>query len=164
MSGKGGLSVHRYWDGDVAVVVASGRLDAGTYPVLRDALLKSATEMPAAVVADLDDLVVTQTSPLSVFPTVWMAMEKWPGIPLVLACGRELMASMLHGSAVPRFVVTHATVAHAVAASGPPPPRRRAVLALTGGAGEARRTRAWLADVAHPRAARSSGRSYACGS
>jgi hypothetical protein len=67
-------------------------------------------------------MIATHISPLAVFPTVWMALEKWPGIPLILACGRDLVASMLWSSAVPRFVVTHATVADAVAASGSPPP------------------------------------------
>jgi anti-anti-sigma regulatory factor len=141
------LHVTRWSDHGVTVAVPVGVLDLATYPLMRDALLKYATDLPRAVVVDLDAVRADRTSALAVFPAVWMRLGQWPGIPLLLAATSEPLASMLRTSAVPRFVATHATVTEAVATVGAGPARRYAAVALTGEPGDSAPARAWLTEL-----------------
>jgi anti-sigma regulatory factor (Ser/Thr protein kinase) len=140
------LSFRRRMQAGSAVVTPVGTLDVSTYALLRDSLLKSATDLPVAVVVDLDELEFTRTSVLSVFPTVALRLADWPGIPLLLAGDRSTATAVL-ASAVPRFVAVFRTVADAVAAVDAPPPHRRASLELTGAPSDPRRARVWLTDL-----------------
>jgi anti-sigma regulatory factor (Ser/Thr protein kinase) len=129
------------------VVVPTGMLDASTYPHLRDTLLKMATDLPVAIVVDLDDLDYSCTSALSVFPTVSLRLAEWPSIPLLLA-GSGRTAAATQASAISRFVATFRTVAAAIAAVDVAPPSRRAVLELTARLTDPHRARHWLAELA----------------
>jgi len=140
------LAVGQWTHDDAVVVVPSGRLDVYTYPQLRDVLLKSAAEAPAALVIDLFDLSVDRISTLSLFPTVWMRTTVWPGVPLLLAGAGAELALMLARSAVPRFLPCHPTVVGALNAIGAPPPRRRAEIELPPTVGSSRVARAWVAE------------------
>lgn len=128
------------------VVAPDGTLNVSTYAQMRDTLFKTATDLPVAVVVDLDALHVVRTSALSVFPTVALRLADWPGIPLLLA-GDRSTAVAVRVSAVPRFVSTFRTVVDALAAVDAPPPHRRAVFELTGDPTDPRRARAWLTEV-----------------
>jgi hypothetical protein len=129
------------------VVRPVGRLSVATYPQMRDALLKAAVEWPEAVVVDLAGLAVDRISTLSVFPTVWLRLADWPGIPLLLAAGSGPLAATLQASAVPRFVPVHHDVDAAIGAVGRPPQRRRATLDLPGTPESSARARRWLGQL-----------------
>lgn len=128
------------------MVVPVGTLDVSTYTLLRDTLFEVATDLPVAIVVDLDELDCSRTSALSLFPAVTLRLAEWPGIPLLLA-GRRGTAAAVHASAVPRFVATFLTVAAAITAVDAPPPHRRAALELTGGLLDPHRARRWLAEL-----------------
>jgi anti-sigma regulatory factor (Ser/Thr protein kinase) len=140
------LEISRRTEGGTVVVSADGALDLTTYPVLRDALLKSAIEASEAVIVDISRLEVDRVTSLSLFPTVWMRISVWPGIPLLLAGAHPASAEMLRRSAVPRFVPCHAGVAEALAAvrEKRPPPCSRAELDLWGDAHSSRQARDWV--------------------
>lgn len=138
---------------DVTILTPIGHLDLRSYPQLRDAMLRHAADVPAALVVDLDRMDVrpgrTGSAPLSVFTTVWRRLEVWPEIPLRLACARQPLAGLLRAGTVSRSVPTHRSVDEALAALGDPPLRRRAervVAVATVGAGPTRR---WISEVLH---------------
>ena len=135
---------HRMLHG-AAVVTPRGRLDVGTYARLRDALLKCAAEAPEALIVELGHLDVDRTSALSLFPTIWMRISAWPGIPLFLTAPHPELAERLRTNAVPRFVSCYPSTAAALAAFGRPPPRRRAEIELPNSPSSARTARVWVA-------------------
>lgn len=129
-----------------SVLTPRGFLDVSTYPELRDALLKCASDGPAAIMVDLAGLEVDRISTLSVFPTVWMRTSVWPGVPVVLAGARAPLDAMLASSAVPRFLACHATTAIALDSIGHPPPRRRSEIELPHDVASSRVARQWLCE------------------
>lgn len=112
------------------LVSPAGVLDVSTYPQLRDALLKCATDEPSAVVVDLRELAVTSVYSLTVFSMVWMQLAQWPGIPLLLVVTDEDRRAHLSASAIGRFVPVHPTLEAAMRTIDRPPQRRRDRLTL----------------------------------
>lgn len=124
------LQIDRSHRADAVVVTPRGVLGLATYGQLRDQLLKSALEMPRAVVVDVGALFVPTDATLAVFSSVWMQVSEWPGVPIVLVAARQLDRRRLERSAITRFVPVHASVDEALAAVGEPPARRRSLLEL----------------------------------
>jgi hypothetical protein len=107
-----------------------GVLDVSTYATLRDTLIKYALDEPAAVIVDIGELAVPSTYSLAVFSTVWMQLEEWPGVPLLLLSADRAQRARLVASPVGRFVPVVADLEAAMCAVGVPPYRRRSRLRL----------------------------------
>jgi anti-anti-sigma regulatory factor len=131
MSHLRGLQIDQSSIDDVTVVVPRGVLDLHSYPVMRDALVKFALEIPRAVVVDVDELEVPTTATLVVFSSVWMQVSDWPGVAIMLVASRRSDRVRLARSGVGRFVPIHGTVGEAIGAIEEPPPRRRTVIQLS---------------------------------
>lgn len=125
------LAFHdRMYDG-ATVVTPTGRLDLTTCHLLRDHLLKVATDGPRAVIVDLRDLTIESPSPLAVFVGVHARLAEWPDVPLLLVPGSPQVAETLARGRIGRFVTVRPGVRAAVDAIGDPPPRRVTVTRLT---------------------------------
>ncbi|HEV2778898.1 MAG TPA: ATP-binding protein [Actinophytocola sp.] len=124
------LRIDHSTDGDVTLLEPRGVLDLGTYPHLRDTLIKSAMEQPRAVVVDLDSLRIPTEATLSVFATVWMQVSEWPAVPIVLVASNPDDREWLRRQAIANVVPVLATVREARESLDDPPPRRRAALEL----------------------------------
>ncbi|WP_086847295.1 anti-anti-sigma factor [Amycolatopsis kentuckyensis] len=99
----------------VTVVRVSGELNDGSYPALRDGLLKIATDAPDGLVADISELAIGDSSLVSVFSLVAMRIGDWPGIPFTVVAGaghRKLLSRHVVG----RYVPVRADLAAATAA------------------------------------------------
>jgi anti-sigma regulatory factor (Ser/Thr protein kinase) len=130
MSSCAELEIERSYLADVVLMTPRGELSLATYGQLRDALLKSALEIPKAVVVDVGSLFVPTDATLAVFSSVWMQVSEWPGVPIVLVASRPLDRRRLERSAITRFVPVHAGIEEALASVGEPAARRRSVLEL----------------------------------
>lgn len=130
MSALTDLEIERTFRDDVAVLTPRGVLDLSSYAQLRDVLLKSALELPRAVVVDISALMVPTDATLAVFPSVWMQVSEWPGVPIILVAGQELTRRRLRHTAILRYVPVHATLVDAIDSVDAAPHRRRAVLEL----------------------------------
>lgn len=108
---------------DAVLVQPNGVLDARSYPHLRDCLIKCATQVPSAVIVDVDELAVTSAYAMSVFSTVWMQVNEWPGVPLLLLATEPTRRAQLASSPVSRFVPVHGDLQAAMRAVGRPPAR-----------------------------------------
>lgn len=124
------LTIDRSFRDDTVVVTPCGILDLASYGQLRDALLKCAMEMPRVVIVDISELLVPTDATLAVFPSVWMHVSEWPGVPIMLVAHNELIRRRLNHSAVVSYVQVYASVAEALRNVDTPPRRRRAVLEL----------------------------------
>jgi anti-anti-sigma regulatory factor len=89
------------------VVTVTGTLSLATYPQLRDELLKTATDAPHAVIADIRGLTLDDDALASVFAVVARRIGDWPGIPFALVTPRPEHRTMLASRAVNRFVAVH---------------------------------------------------------
>src|SRR5690349_19285635 len=130
MSACNDLTIARSFREDVALLTPCGVLDLASYAELRDTLLKCALEMPRAVIVDISELLVPTEATLAVFPSVWMQVSEWPGVPIILVARQPLARRRLMHSSIVRYVPVHASVAEALDSIDVPPPRRRAVLEL----------------------------------
>lgn len=124
------LRIKRSFRDGAALLTPQGVLDLASYSSLRDALLKCALEVPRAVIVDASNLLVPSDATLAVFPSVWMQVSEWPGVPIVLVAEHELTRRRLNQSAIIRYVPVHASVAEALDSVGSPAHRRRATLEL----------------------------------
>lgn len=126
-----GLAFHdRTYDG-ATVVTPRGRLDLTTCHLMREHLLKIATDGPRAVIVDLGDLVLESPSPLAVFVGVHAKLAEWPDVPLLLVPGSSRVAETLARGRISRFVPVRSGVRAAVDTIGHPPPRRVTATWLT---------------------------------
>lgn len=92
------------------LVEVTGSLGITTYPVLRDGLLKIATEAPEAVVVDIDGVEVLDSALLSVFTFVATRVGDWPGVPFSLVVSRPDHLALMHRRSIDRFVTVCETV------------------------------------------------------
>jgi hypothetical protein len=119
------LRLETWTHDDSIVVLPRGPLDVGTYPRLRDHLVKVGTDHPRAVIVDLAALDVETPSALAIFPAVHTRLAQWPGVPLLLVVpdnGRTRY--LLANNRTARVLPVHDTVDAAVAAIDDLPPRR----------------------------------------
>jgi hypothetical protein len=108
------LEVELGGEDGVVVLHPNGVLTAATYPIMRNALLKTVLAQPTAVVVDLSGLLVVPAAAASVFTAVWAQVAEWPGVPILLAAD--------DGGQV-RSLPSYETVSAALADVGEPPPR-----------------------------------------
>ncbi len=97
------------------VVRVSGELNVSSYSVLRDGLLKIATDAPDGLVADISELVIGDSSLVSVFSLIAMRIGDWPGIPFTVVAGAG-QRGLLNRHVVDRYVPVRADLAGATAA------------------------------------------------
>lgn len=130
-----------------AVLEPHGALDVAGYGGLRNALVKASIDEPRAVIVDLDDLAVPDSSALSLFLSVSDQIAQWPGVPLLLAVEHDSLRAELAGYRLARFVPVYPSVAAAVAAIDDPPPRRIARRKLPNSLTSAALARRFVLDV-----------------
>jgi anti-sigma regulatory factor (Ser/Thr protein kinase) len=138
-----GIEVSHETHEGAIVAHARGLLDVAGYPLLRDALLKCAAEVPDLLVVDVAGLQVDRASTLSVFSTVLLRISTWPEIPMAIAAPGLRLAELLVRSAVTRFVPIHESVEEALAAAGGRSHYRRARTALPVDVGAPAILRGW---------------------
>ena len=107
-----------------------GLLNAVTYGHLRDAVLKCATAMPAAVIVDVDTLVVPSPVSLRAFSAAWAHTTNWPGVPILLVAEKPPSRVLLAESMVARYVPVHPDLRSAKRSLLCPAPRQRVTLPL----------------------------------
>lgn len=111
------------------VVRPVGVLDGTTYRWLRNILVKLAVEQPEALIVDLADLRLENQAALTVFSSVWMQVNEWPGVPILLVA-RDSADQVMVGGAISPFVRSFGTIDEALAAAVRPPTFRLAYLDL----------------------------------
>ncbi|MDQ7808571.1 ATP-binding protein [Amycolatopsis sp. A133] len=111
------------------VVTATGALTPATYPLLRDGVLKFATDAPGCLIADIRGLDVEDAKLLSVFSAIAMRISDWPGVSFAVVSDRADHRAGLREQTIDRFVAVHPGVAAAEEARDRAP-RRRAVRQL----------------------------------
>jgi len=124
------LQIDQTFRDDVALLTPRGVLDLASYGRLRDTLLKSALEIPRAVIVDVSSLLVPTDATLAVFPSVWMQVSEWPRVPIMLVATPELARRRINHSPIIRYIPVHASVGEALSSLEHTSPRRRAVLEL----------------------------------
>src|ERR1700754_881206 len=90
-----------------SVVEPHGVLDAATYGGLRTDLVKTAIDEPRAVIVDLDELWVPDSTALSLFASVHAQIAQWPGVPLLVVASRDVQRELLARYRLARFVPVH---------------------------------------------------------
>jgi anti-sigma regulatory factor (Ser/Thr protein kinase) len=114
MAGPAPLHIEHRLRNDVIVVVVTGTLDLTSYAQLRDDLIKAALEVPRAVAVDIGSLCVPTTATLSVFPTVWMRVNDWPDVPILLIEPDSVNRDRLREHGITRFVPAFPDLDHAL--------------------------------------------------
>ncbi|RSD09355.1 ATP-binding protein [Amycolatopsis eburnea] len=109
---------------EATLVTVSGELDTGSYPVLRDGLLKIATDAPEGLVADIRALRIHDPALASVFPLIAMRIGDWPGIPFTLVAAEPGHRALLNRHVVDRYLPVRDDLTGAVAALDHPVRRR----------------------------------------
>jgi anti-anti-sigma factor len=130
-----------------AVVEPHGVLDAESYGGLRTALVKTAIDEPRAVIVDLDELDVPDSTALSLFSSVSTQITQWPGVPLLVAATRPEKQAVLDGYRLARYVPVYRSVMAAIGAIDDPPPRRIARRRLPNSLSSAALARRFVLDV-----------------
>jgi len=117
------------YEGGVTTALVTGVLDIGTYPDLRDGLLKLAAEAPDGLIADIGGLGIDDAALVSVFSLIAMRIGDWPGIPFTVVSDHPEHRTMFVDRVVDKFVPLHddrETAEHLLTR----PPRRRAAQLL----------------------------------
>lgn len=130
-----------------SVVEPRGVLDAANYGGLRVDLVKTAIDEPRAVIVDLDELSVPDSTALSLFSSVHAQIAQWPGVPLLVVAARGPQRKLLAAYRLARFVPVYRSVMAAVAAIDDPPPRRIARRRLPNSLTSAALARRFVLDV-----------------
>jgi hypothetical protein len=108
-------TVVRLTDGAV-VLTLTGTLDSRSYLTLRDAIIKAAIDGPSAVIADMTGLHVPADSALAVFTSARWHIDRWPSVPLLLACLHDKGRDSLRRNGITRYVPVYRTVTEALSA------------------------------------------------
>ncbi len=119
--------------GQITLLTASGLLDATTYLLLRDSIIKAALDDPRAVIVDVSDLLVPRESALAVFTSARWHVERWPEVPILLVCDDPYGRDAVARNGVTRYVPVYATIesaCNALALVRSSPGRRRARVEL----------------------------------
>jgi anti-sigma regulatory factor (Ser/Thr protein kinase) len=132
------VAVDRDLDRASTVVAFAGELSLATTPLVRAALLRCLAECPFTVVADLDNLLVTDRAALAVFPAVPRHLRHGPTVALVVSAAPTTVTGR-----VARRVLGHALAVY--------PSREVALAAALAGQAGMKRIRVRLS--ADPRSA-----------
>lgn len=109
---------------EATVVWVTGELNLASYPILRDGLLKIATDTPEGLVADIRGLAIAESSLVSVFSLIAMRIGDWPGIPFTVVAGSAGQRALLSRHVVDRYAPVRADLTAATAALDHPVRRR----------------------------------------
>ena len=101
-----------------AVLRLSGVLHARTYLQVRDAVIKTALDVPTAVIVDVDDLAVPDDRAWAVFTSARWHVHRWPQVVIALACSDAAVRERLEGLLISRYVPVFSSVAAAAQAIG----------------------------------------------
>jgi anti-anti-sigma regulatory factor len=115
------------------VLTPDGVLDGSTYQALRDVIIKTALDEPAAIVVDVAWLAVPAESAWVVFTSARWHVGGWPQVPIVLVCSHRAVRSAITRSGVDRYVPVYSTLDEALdalASGDGTPARRRATTRL----------------------------------
>ncbi len=110
------LAIRQEQIGDVIVVSPVGVLDFASYATLRTALVKAATEQPAAVLVDVDGLDVPAPSAWTVLTRAHWLVSAWPGVPICVVATDPDVNATLKAIGISRYVPTFGTRMAAAAA------------------------------------------------
>jgi anti-anti-sigma factor len=112
--------------GSAVLLTPTGALDATTYLLLRDTIIKAALDEPQAVIIDIAELIIGTESALAVFTSAQWHVGRWPEVPIALVCRHQAVRSAITRNGVARYVPVYPTVEEALAQAGHTPFRRRA--------------------------------------
>ena len=130
-----------------SVIEPHGVLDAMSYGGFRADLVKTAIDEPRAVIVDLDELDVPDSTALALFSSVSTQIAEWPGVPLLVCTTRDTQRDVLVAYRLARYVPVFTSVMAAVAAIDDPPPRRIARRRLPNSLSSAALARRFVLDV-----------------
>ncbi|MCT7658940.1 sulfate transporter [Mycobacterium deserti] len=119
--------------GAVAVLSVEGLLDSDTYRPLRDSIVKSALDEPAAVIVDVSALRIPELSACTVFTSAWWQVSQWPDVPILLVCSNIVRRERLWQAGIGHRTPIHPdvdTAADAVGTQARTRVRRRANVEL----------------------------------
>jgi hypothetical protein len=136
--------------GRTTVLTVEGVLDATTYLLLRDCIIKAALEDPWAVIVDMGELFVPRESALAVFTSASWHVERWPDVPILLVCGHHVGRESLARNGVTRYVPVYPSVESACGASDlvrKRPVRRRVRIELPSDVTSLGRSRRFVTDA-----------------
>ncbi|MCV7421279.1 sulfate transporter [Mycobacterium yunnanensis] len=110
-----------------ATVVLGGVLDATTYLVIRDAVVKAALDAPMVLV-DVTALHAPSPSAWAVFTSARWLVVDWPNVPIGLVCAHTAVRRVLARNGITRYLPVYgtATAARSAMASNLGPLRQRA--------------------------------------
>jgi hypothetical protein len=135
--------------GRIIVLTPDGVLDATTYLYLRDNIITAALDDPRAVVVDVSGLLVPRESALAVFTSARWHVERWPEVPILLACDRASGRDALTRNGITRYVPVYPSVESACSAcafAGSRMGRQRVRIDLPAHATSLRRSREFVAE------------------
>src|SRR4029079_13659817 len=101
----------------IILLTPDGVLDATTYLYLRDNIIKAALDDPRAVVVDVSGLLVPRESALAVFTSARWHVERWPEVPILLACDRNSGRDALARNGITRYVPVYPSIESACSAT-----------------------------------------------
>jgi anti-sigma regulatory factor (Ser/Thr protein kinase) len=128
--GAAPLRIGKHSVGEVCVLTVEGSLELASYALLRDTMLKQVSEIPRAVVVDIAALRQPTAATLAVFPTVWMRVSEWPGVPILLVEPDPVNRERLRHHGVTRYTPAFPTLDEALDSLDRPPTHRRSVVQL----------------------------------
>jgi hypothetical protein len=133
----------------ITVLTTEGLLDATTYLLLRDSIIKAALDDPRAVIVDVTELLVPQESALAVFTSARWHVERWPEVPILLVCAHHFGRDAVARNGITRYVPVYPTIesaCNALALVGLRPGRRRVRVELPAHVTSLRRSRQFVSD------------------
>jgi hypothetical protein len=98
------------------VIVVTGLLDRTSYLRLRDIIIKSALEVPRAVVVDISALAVPAETAYAVFTSARWHVNEWPEVPILLVCAHGEGRQAIVRNGVARYVPVYSTCNEAIRA------------------------------------------------
>ena len=129
MIGENSLHLVPDYRAESTVATVTGTLTSANCAQLRDGVLKVATDAPVSIIADIRGLDIDDTTLMTVFTTIAVRIDAWPGIPFAVVTDHPDHVARLAKQAANRFVRIHADVPAAERARDRPP-RRRALQLL----------------------------------
>jgi hypothetical protein len=128
--GRSPLSITESTVRDMRVLTVDGALDATTYMLMREAIVKAARDEPRAVIVDVTKLVVREDPAWAVFTSAVWQVTEWPGKPIALVCAHDRGRNALRCNGITRYVAVYPTVQSAVDEVSAGSPRRYRLRAL----------------------------------
>jgi anti-sigma B factor antagonist len=110
------LRVSEHSSPGITVLELEGEVDLSTLPVLRDRLLRAATQQPGVVAVDIDAVAAMDDTGLGVLMGVAGRLRAHGG-DLVLVCANPRLLELVHLTRLDRAIRVHPTRAAAIAAA-----------------------------------------------